>query len=153
MKTYSYLKFFLMILVSYAIMYAVMFLNVFHANHIYLSTTRAYMAFLMVCPMAISMLLFMWKMYPNRKVNYGIISGSALIFIFCLFGLRQQIPIGDEQWMKAMIPHHSSAILTSTRANISDPEARRLSTNIIETQKREIAEMKAMLKRLEAEEE
>lgn len=152
MKT-SYLKFFLMMAVSFAMMYAVMFLNVFQTDHIYLSTTRTYMTFLMVCPMTISMMLFMWKMYPNKKLNYGIISGSALIFIVCLFGLRQQIPVGDEQWMKAMIPHHSSAILTSTRANISDPEARRLATDIIETQKKEIAEMKAMLKRMEAEEE
>lgn len=139
--------------VSFAMMYAVMFLNVFQIDHIYLSTTRTYMTFLMVCPMAISMMLLMWKMYPNKKLNYGIISGSALIFIVCLFGLRQQIPVGDEQWMKAMIPHHSSAILTSTRANISDPEARKLATDIIETQKKEIAEMKAMLKRMEAEKE
>ncbi len=152
MKT-SYLKFFLMMTVSFAMMYAVMFLNVFQTDHIYLSTTRTYMTFLMVCPMAISMMLFMWKMYPNKKLNYGIMGGFALIFIACLFGLRQQIPIGDEQWMKAMIPHHSSAILTSTRANISDPEARRLATDIIETQKKEIAEMKAILKRMEAEEE
>ncbi|AXG74019.1 DUF305 domain-containing protein [Flavobacterium arcticum] len=152
MKT-SYLKFLLMMVVSFVIMYAVMFLNVFQTDHIYLSTTRTYMTFLMVCPMAISMMLFMWKMYPNKKVNYGIIGGSAALFFICLFGLRQQIPVQDEQWMKAMIPHHSSAILTSTRANISDPEARKLATDIIETQKKEIAEMKAILKRLEAEEE
>lgn len=151
-KTGAYIKFFLMMAVSFAMMYAVMFLNVFETDHIYLSTTRTYMTFLMICPMAISMLLFMWKMYPNKKLNYGIMGGSVLVFLLCLFGLRQQIPVEDEQWMKAMIPHHSSAILTSTRANISDPEARKLATDIIETQKKEIAQMKAMLKRMEQEE-
>lgn len=150
MKT-SYLKFFLMMAVSFVLMYAVMFLNVFESNHIYLSTTRTYMTFLMVCPMAISMMLFMWGMYPNKKLNYGIIGGAAVVFFICLIGLRQQVPIEDEQWMKAMIPHHSSAILTSTNANISDPEARQLADDIIETQKEEIAQMKTMLKRMENE--
>ena len=152
-KTGAYIKFFLMMAVSFVLMYAVMFLNVFQTDHIYLSTTRTYMTFLMICPMAISMMLFMWKMYPNKKVNYSIMGGAAFVFILCLFGLRQQIPVEDEQWMKAMIPHHSSAILTSTRANISDPEARQLATEIIETQKEEIAQMKAMLKRMEEEQE
>ena len=150
MKT-NYLKFLLMIAVSFVIMYAVMFLNVFESDHIYLSTTRTYMTFLMVCPMAISMMLFMWGMYPNKKLNYGIMGTAFGLFILCLIGLRQQVPIQDEQWMKAMIPHHSSAILTSTNANISDPEARRLADDIIETQKKEIAEMKAILKRMEEE--
>lgn len=150
MKT-SYLKFFLMLVVSYVIMYAVMFLNVFESEHIYLSTTRTYMAFLMVCPMAISMMLFMWGMYPNKKLNYGIMGIAGALFIVCLIGLRQQVPVQDEQWMKAMIPHHSSAILTSTNANISDPEARQLADDIIETQKEEIAQMKMMLQRMENE--
>lgn len=150
MKT-SYLKFFLMLAVSFIIMYAVMFLNVFEANHIYLSTTRTYMTFLMVCPMAISMMLFMWGMYPNKKLNYGIMGVAGTLFVICLIGLRQQVPVQDEQWMKAMIPHHSSAILTSTNANISDPEARQLADDIIETQKEEIAQMKAMLQRLQDE--
>lgn len=93
----------------------------------------------------------MWKMYPNKKLNYGIISISGILFTLCLIGLRQQVPIADEQWMKAMIPHHSSAILTSSRANISDPEARQLADDIIKAQKKEIAQMKAILRRMENE--
>jgi peptidoglycan/LPS O-acetylase OafA/YrhL len=147
----AYLKFFLMMAVSFVLMYAVMYLNVFKSEHIYLSTTRTYMTFLMVCPMAVSMMLFMWKMYPNKKLNLGIMGTMAGLFILCLIGLRQQVPIEDEQWMKAMIPHHSSAVLTSSRANISDPEARRLADQIIQSQMEEIAEMEAMLKRMEDE--
>ena len=108
------------------------------------------MTLLMVAPMAISMLLFMWDMYENKKLNYAIIGGASLIFIMTLFGVRQQVPIGDVQWMKAMIPHHSSAILTSSYADIKDPEVKQLAEDIIKAQKKEIAEMKTMIKRLKS---
>lgn len=148
-KTYQ--KFGLMMAVSFVIMYGVMFLNVFQFNHIYLSLTRTYMTLLMIAPMAISMLLFMWKMYPNKKLNYTILGISVGVFFGVLTLLRQQMPVSDVQWMKAMIPHHSSAILTSSRANIKDPEVEKLAEDIVKAQEREIAEMKAMINRLENE--
>ena len=70
----QYVKFIAMMAMSFIIMYAVMFLNVFEIDHIYLSKTRSYMTLLMVSPMAISMLLFMWNMYPNKKTNYSIVA-------------------------------------------------------------------------------
>ena len=152
MKENQYLRFALMMAVSFIVMYAVMFLNVFQWDHIYLSTTRTYMTLLMVAPMAVSMLLFMWKMYPNKKTNYSIIGASVLVFLFTLFGMRKQEPIGDVSWMKAMIPHHSSAILTSSSANIKDPEVKKLAEEIISAQEKEIAKMKAIIKRLEEQE-
>jgi uncharacterized protein (DUF305 family) len=103
----------------------------------------------MVSPMAIMMLLMMGKMYPNKKVNTTIIIGAVAIFGLALTGLRTQTPVDDIQYMKAMIPHHSSAIMTSKNANISDPAVKELSQRIINSQEKEIAEMKAMLKRLE----
>lgn len=151
MKKSNYKKFGLMLLVSFIMMYAIMFLNVFELDHIMLSTTRTYMTLLMVAPMAISMLLFMWEMYENTKVNYAIICASTIVFMGCLYGLRTQTPIGDIQWMKAMIPHHSSAILTSSKANFKDEEVQKLANEIIKAQEKEIAEMKAMIKRIENE--
>lgn len=148
----SYKKFAAMMLVSFIMMYSIMFLNVFEIDHVMLSTTRTYMTLLMVAPMAISMLLFMWKMYKNKMLNYLIIISSVIIFVISLFGLRTQTPISDIQWMKAMIPHHSSAILTSTNANFKDPEVQQLANDIIQAQEKEIAEMKAMIKRLKNEE-
>lgn len=149
MKNSNYPKFFTMLAVSFVIMYAVMFINVDSADHIYLSLTRLYMTLLMVSPMALTMLLFMSKMYPDKKSNSVIMLGSILIFISSLALLRKQIPIGDEQYMKAMIPHHSSAIMTSSAADIRDPEVRKLADGIIASQKKEIARMKAILKRME----
>lgn len=95
------------------------------------------------------MLLFMWDMYKKKVYNYIILGLAVLTFLLCYTGLRQQTFVGDVQWMKAMIPHHSSAIMVSQKAHLSDPEAIELAEEIIEAQKREIAQMKKMIYRLE----
>lgn len=144
-----YKKFIIMLSISFVIMYAVMFLNVYSFDHIYLSATRFYMTLLMVTPMAVVMLLMMKKMYPNKAYNSIIIASSIGVFILSLWFLRSQVFIKDEGYMKAMIPHHSSAILTSKNAEISDPEVRKLADEIIKSQEEEIAEMKALLEKLD----
>lgn len=145
----NYGKFAIMMGTSFIIMYAVMFVNADVFDHVMLSHTRTYMTILMVAPMAFTMLLFMWGMYTNKKMNFIILGLSVIIFIIALVGLRQQTLIGDEQWMKAMIPHHSSAIMVSQKAHLKDPEAIKLAEEIIEAQEREIAKMKKMIYRLE----
>lgn len=147
-KMMGYKKLLLMIVISFITMYAVMFLNVDEANHIFLSTSRTYMALLMSLPMAVVMIAMMGKMYPNKKLNSMIIIGAVILFGIVLAGLRTQTPVGDKQYMKAMIPHHSSAIMTSKNADITDPEVKKLSISIIESQEREIAQMKAILNRM-----
>ena len=149
MQSMSYKKFSLMMVISFIIMYSVMFLNVDEANHIYLSLTRTYMAILMITPMAVIMMFMMGKMYPNKKLNTSIMLVAVVLFGVFFAGLRTQTPVGDVQYMKAMIPHHSSAIMTSKNANIKDPEVKKLSEGIIASQEKEIAEMKAILARME----
>lgn len=148
MQGMSYGKFTIMMIISFFIMYIVMFLNIDRISHYHTSTTRIYMAILMVAPMAAYMMLMMGKMYPNKKINTGIIVAAIVVFIVTLIGLRTQTPISDVQYMKAMIPHHSSAILVSKEANLKDPEVRKLAEQIIQSQEKEIAEMNAMLQRL-----
>jgi uncharacterized protein (DUF305 family) len=149
MQKMSYKKFFLTLLISFIFMYGIMFLNIVELNHFYISINRIYMALLMASAMAIIMMAMMYKMYPDKKRNNIIMIISLVVFGFILAGIRTQTPISDVQYMKAMIPHHSSAILTSENANIKDPEVRKLADGIIEAQVKEIAEMKAILKRLE----
>jgi len=103
------------------------------------------MALYMGAAMAVVMLAFMLSMYTNRKANIAILVGSVIAFSVGLYLVRSQDTVGDVAWMKAMIPHHSIAIMTSTRANISDPRVRDLADEIIEAQKREIAEMEALI--------
>lgn len=145
----NYTKFVMMLAFSFVAMYITMYLNTYQLDHVYFSLTRFYMTCMGISTMAVIMFFFMRKMYQNRKKNMVIIVGSTLLFISALVLVRTQKPIGDVLWMKAMIPHHSIAILTSERANIQDPEVKKLANSIIEAQRREIKEMKAMIKRLE----
>jgi hypothetical protein len=144
-----YVRFFTMLTVSFIIMYSVMYLNVDSFDHVYLSNTRFYMTLLMVCPMAIVMLLVMRNMYENKIANISIIITNIILFIIALFFLRNQVFIEDVQYMKAMIPHHSSAILTSQEAVILDPEVKKLAEEIIRTQEEEIALMKELLGKMD----
>ncbi len=148
----AYVKFGIMILTSTFLMYWLMYLNVFQLDHIFYSETRLYMALIMGSVMAIVMLLFMWPMYKNKKINSLILGIGAVVFALSLWLVRSQILIEDTSWMKAMIPHHSIAILTSERANISDPRVRELADSIIEAQRKEIDEMKKLIKDLEDDE-
>ena len=146
-----YRRFFLMLGVSFVVMYAVMYLNTYVFDHVYFSLTRFYMTILMITPMALIMLLFMRNMYPDKKRNALIITGSISVFIASLLMVRSQTFVDDTLWMKAMIPHHSIAIMVSKRADIQDPEVRRLADSIIAAQEREITEMQTMLARLKRE--
>ena len=148
----AYLKFGLMMASSFVVMYAVMFLNVDVFDHVMLSPTRTYMTFLMIAPMALIMMGFKWHMYKNKAYNYAILGVATVTFVLSYVGLRQQVLVSDVQWMKAMIPHHSSAIMVSQKAHLKDPEAIKLAEEIIEAQEREIAEMKRMIYRLENQE-
>ena len=147
-----YLKFGVMIGTSTFLMYWLMYLNVFQLDHVTFSETRVYMALIMGSIMAMVMLLFMWSMYKNKKINTVILAGSAVVFALSLWLVRSQVLVEDSGWMKAMIPHHSIAILTSERADISDPRVRELADEIIEAQREEVAEMKRLIEDLENEE-
>jgi hypothetical protein len=149
-KQNPYPKFLAMIGTSTVLMLIMMYLNTYAFDHLFWSETRSYMALYMGAVMAIVMLLFMLGMYSNKIANLAIFGGAGAVFAICLWLVRSQATVTDVSWMKAMIPHHSIAILTSERANISDPLVRELADGIIEAQRKEIAEMKALIKDLES---
>lgn len=149
MKMYG--RFAAMIATSTVVMFGLMYLNTYQLDHVTFSETRTWMALLMGAAMAIIMLSFMLHMMENRRVNLGIYLGSAAVFAASLWLVRSQITVDQVSYMKAMIPHHSIAILTSERAEITDPRVRELADEIIEAQRREIAEMKALIAELEGE--
>ncbi|MBR0572521.1 DUF305 domain-containing protein [Microvirga sp. STS03] len=137
-----------MLSVSFVIMYGVMFLNAAQFDHVYLNLNRLYMALLMVGPMALVMLGFMTSMYKDKKLNAIIVGVSLIVIAGAFVMLRNQTFVDDEHFMRSMIPHHSSAILVSSAADLQDPEVQKLAREIIESQKKEIAEMKAILNRM-----
>lgn len=144
----NYARFGAMIATSAVVMFGLMYLNSYALDHLFFSETRAYMALVMGATMAVIMLAFMIGMYQKSSLNWAIFAASAIVFAGALWLVRSQETVEDVSWMKAMIPHHSIAILTSERAHISDPRVRKLADAIIEAQRREIAEMKALIRDL-----
>jgi uncharacterized protein (DUF305 family) len=145
-----YMRFGAMVLVSTVVMFGLMYLNTFELDHVFFSQTRAWMAMVMGAAMAIVMLGFMTHMLRSTGANIGILVTSALLFAGSLWLVRSQATVDDVSYMRAMIPHHSIAILTSTRAHIQDERVRRLADGIAQTQKKEIAEMRALIEELTA---
>ncbi|MBU0736776.1 MAG: DUF305 domain-containing protein [Alphaproteobacteria bacterium] len=146
----TYTRFAAMIATSTVVMFGLMYLNTYALDHVTYSQTRTWMAILMGAVMAVIMMGFMASMYKNQRLNAVIIAGSVIVFAFALWLVRSQETVDDVSYMKAMIPHHSIAIMTSERAHVRDPRVRELADEIIEAQVREIAEMKALIADLEA---
>ncbi len=141
-----YGSFFAMIGASMVLMYLITYLNSYQIlGHARFSETRLFMTLLMGSVMAVVMLTFMRKMYRKRGVNLAIYIGSAVVFAGALFLVRSQRTVTDVDYMEAMIPHHSIAILTSDRAQIVDFRVRELADEIILAQRREIKEMEWLI--------
>jgi uncharacterized protein (DUF305 family) len=145
----GYARFGAMIATSTVVMHGLTYLNTYQPDHVFFSETRVYMALIMGSAMAVIMLVYMLEMHTDRRANAAIFAGSAAVFALALWLVRSQATVEDLSYMRAMIPHHSIAILTSERAHIEDPRVRKLADQIIESQRREIGEMKALIEDLE----
>lgn len=141
----KYGRFFLMIATSTVVMFGLMYLNTYLFSHVFWSETRAWMALVMGGAMAVIMLAFMLSMYKNKALNIVIFAGAAVVFGLSLWLVRSQVTVDDSDYMSAMIPHHSIAIMTSSRAGIEDGRVRKLADEIIYAQDKEISEMKYLL--------
>jgi len=136
---------------SLAIMYFAMFAMIYSWGEFVQNINFFYMALVMWAPMAAVMSLTMGSMYPNKRLNLALYAVFAAVFVLSLLGIRQQGLVGDRQFVRSMIPHHSGALLMCNQASLRDPELRELCygrEGIVASQKREIAQMKAILKRL-----
>lgn len=142
----QYRMFGLNMAVSLVIMYFVMFTMIYSLKELYNNLNTFYMALMMAAPMGILMLWMMNRMFINARLNMVLYVAFSLIFILAYFGVRSQALVGDKQFLRSMIPHHSGAILMCEQASIQDPEIKSLCTNIIISQKQEIEKMKELLK-------
>ena len=140
-----YLMFGANLLASGIVMYFVMYTMIDSSAELYNNLNNVYMTLMMVTSMALFMLWMMPAMFPDRKTNVILNIVFAGTFLLSLFGMRTQALVGNDQFLRAMIPHHSGAVLMCTRSEITDPEIKRLCAGIITSQKAEIAQMKAIL--------
>lgn len=141
----SYLRFGLMILTSTIVMFILMYLNTYAWEHVFFSETRLYMAILMGATMAVVMLSFMLGMYADKRLNAAILIGAVVVFAGSLWLVRSQVTVSGTSYMRAMIPHHSIAVMTSERAGIEDARVRQLADEIIAAQRKEIAQMRYLI--------
>lgn len=145
-----YGRFAAMILTSTVVMYALTYTNLFEFEHAHFSLERVYMAVLMGSAMAIIMLGYMWgMMYRNTKVNIAIVAGALVVGAAAFTASQLQIFVEDEEYMEAMIPHHSIAILTSERSDLDDVRVKELAQGIAVTQVKEIKQMEWLLQDIE----
>lgn len=141
-----YLRLFAALSISYVVMWAIMYARVNEIGNVFLSLNQAYMAGLMAAPMLVIMLLTMGPMYENRKLNAFLLAGGVALFGVLWILLRTQAGVGDRQFLRSMIPHHAAAILVCEQASLTDPRIRELCGEIIESQRREIREMKSLMR-------
>ncbi len=134
-----------MIATSIFIMFFLMYQLIYSTDHATFSVNRLIASLLMGCVMTIVMLSFMWPMYKGMGTKITVLVLAALLGALLLFTNRNQVLIGDVSFMKSMIPHHSIAINSGRKADISDPRVRELADQIIAAQVREIAEMKLLI--------
>lgn len=143
----SYGRFAVILSINLIVMFILTMAFIEKFDHFYTNISNFYMALLMLAPMAMLMLALMGGMLPDKKVNITLLAGFGLLFVAALWLGRTEAFIGNEQFLKAMIPHHSRAILVCKQASITDPEIVQLCGQIIESQQQEIEQMQNILKR------
>lgn len=137
-----------MAVLSFISMYILMYMMVDSFAHVYPNLNQFYMAGIMTVPMVLIELWFMWSMYTNKKLNAAIVLVCIMAFALFIFAVRRQLAIGNEQFLKSMIPHHAAALLMCEHAHIEDPEIKKLCENIRLTQQSEIDFMQVKLQAL-----
>lgn len=148
MHTSHYVRLFAMIALSFLAMYVLMYAMVNEWSNVYTSSNQAYMAGLMAASMVPIELGLMWSMYKNKTANFVIAALGIVALAGFFLLIRQQAAIGDIQFLRSMIPHHSGAILMCERASINDSEIKKLCAEIIRSQRSEIAQMETLLRTL-----
>ena len=147
MQGHHYRRLLVMMVLSFIAMYVLMYAMVDRLPHVLNSVNQVYMAGLMAAAMLIIELMAMGGMYPNRRWNAVLVVVGAVALIGFWLAIRQQAAIGDQQFLRSMIPHHSGAILMCQEAKLTDPEIKTLCESIVAGQQSEIDQMKALLER------
>ena len=144
---HHYLRLSLELAIDFAIMYLVMYTMIASLRHLHLNLNNVYMTLMMVAPMALVMLIAMRSMFPRRRTNVALAVAAVVVFAASFVAMRTQAAVGDAEFLRAMIPHHSGAILMCREAQLTDPEIVALCRDIVRSQSDEIARMETILKR------
>ena len=145
---YGYSRLAVDTVINFVIMYLVMYTMIATLDHFFINLNNVYMTLMMVAPMTVIMLVSMGSMFGSPRINLALIAVSVAVFVASFVGMRTQAAVGDAEFLRSMIPHHSGAILMCEQASLSNPEIIKLCSGIVQAQEREINQMKAILGRL-----
>ena len=148
MKEHHYRNLGIMAVLSFIAMYVLMYAMVNSLDDVYNNVNQVYMAGLMAAPMVVIELVVMRAMYDNVRLSALLIAASVVAGVAFFLFIQQQTAVGDHQFLRSMIPHHSAAILMCREASLEDEEITRLCQGIISSQQREIDQMNGILQRL-----
>ena len=143
----SYLRFGLTLLISLVVMWVLSMTMIDQWGHFYFNASNLWIAIVMVAAMGLIMMVSMRSMFENKRLNIALYAGFVVLFVVSVLGARSAAFVGDEQFLKSMIPHHSRAVLMCQESDITDPEIEELCVQIIESQQEEIVEMERILDR------
>ena len=135
----------LMVVLSFAAMYVLMYAMVDRLPNAVANVNQAYMAALMTAPMMLIELLVMRGMYPRKGLNLAVGAGAVLLGLGAWFGIREQAAVADRQFLRSMIPHHAAAILMCEEATLRDAKVEALCRGIVANQSSEIDQMRELL--------
>lgn len=147
MKQGHYLRLGAELIIDFIVMYLVMYTMIATLAHFRFNLNNVYMTLMMVAPMTLIMLVSMRSMFPSQRMNLIIGAGAVVVFALSFAGMRTQAGVGNAEFLRSMIPHHSGAILMCEQASITDAELKSLCGDIVAAQKKEIAQMEAILSR------
>ncbi|MFC5571357.1 DUF305 domain-containing protein [Lysobacter yangpyeongensis] len=135
-----------MVVLSYIAMYWLMYAMVDTPANVFNNVNQIYMAALMAAPMAIIELVLMRAMYPNKTLNAALVVAALVVMLVCWSGIRRQLAVTDQQFLRSMIPHHAGALLMCRENHLTDPRLQQLCRDIEASQQAEIDLMKSHLK-------
>jgi hypothetical protein len=115
-------------------------------NQLYLSLTLVYGGLLMATNMIWGHEIIHYLVSGHFNWRVFCIGLMLSIFVSVVF-LRHQFMVDDNQWLKRMISHHSTALTTSEkiRERSKNKQVIKLADEIINTQEREIKQMKNLI--------
>ncbi|MET3035942.1 DUF305 domain-containing protein [Chryseobacterium sp. NRRL B-14859] len=148
-KHAMYGRFAVMAVVMFIAMYLIMFAMIDRLQNLIPNINNLYMTLLMVSVMILIELWMMKKMYTDSKLNLIIVVIAIVAGVFSWSGIREQIYVGDKEFVKGMIPHHVAAVLMSEKTKLTDPELIELQKSILESQSKEIELMRRKLSEFE----
>ena len=145
MNDLKYQSIMFVIMVFVGISFNAMNMLVFRFDDLYLSLTLFYGGLIMASNMiwAHEIIHFIY----HGKMNKIIFVIGIILTILTTFIIRSQIFVDDNQWLRRMISHHSTALTTSHKIKnkTQNPKLKQLAEDIIDTQEKEISQMKQLL--------